>query len=299
MSQSLIGLHLITAMLFTFPLPAGAQTTRPFDDTLRVLCFNIRYLNESDGDNRWTARRDVFFETLTAGGADLIGLQEVVHAQAEEIRATLKEYDFVGVGRADGKQAGEYSPILFKRQRFQKLDEGHIWLSETPSVVGSKGWDAALPRLATWVKLADTKNADRPFLFINTHFDHRGRTARLESAKLLRRELLARSPETPVILTGDFNTTEDDAPYAALVKPEDDAPPKLIDAYRSAHPQRSSDEATFGGFKGMRKGSRIDWILHTPHWQTLSAEIDRTHKDGRYPSDHYPVRAELKWAESK
>lgn len=290
-----IEFYFIIATTLALALPAGGQTTQPADDALRVLCFNIRYLNERDGPDRWAARRDVFFDALTAGEPDLIGLQEVVHAQAEEIRAKLKGYEFVGVGRTDGKQAGEYAPILFKRDRFQKLDEGRLWLSETPQTIGSKGWDADLPRLATWVKLADKKNGNRSFLFVNTHFDHLGRTARVESAKLLRRELLTRSPQTPAILTGDFNATEDDAPYAALVKPQGDAAPKLIDAYRSAHPLRSPDEATFGGFKGLRTGSRIDWILHTPHWQTISAEIDRMTRDGRYPSDHYPVRVELKW----
>lgn len=289
----------MTLMVLITPR-SSAQTTRAADDTLGVLCFNIRYLNEKDGPDHWPARRDVFFDALAKGNADLIGLQEVLHVQAEEIRAKMVAYDFVGVGRDDGKQKGEYAPILFKRDRFEKLDEGHVWLSETPDVVGSKGWDAQLPRIATWVKLKDNRAGGRPFVFINTHFDHIGRVARLESAKLLRRKAAELAPGLPVLMAGDFNATEDDAPYAALVKGNDggvgrDAL-KLIDAYRSAHPQRSPDEASFGGFKGIREGSRIDWIVHTPHWRTIRAEIDRINRDGRYPSDHYPVRAELAWA---
>ncbi len=275
-------------------IPTHAQTTKPADDTVRVLCFNIRYLNETDGPNRWDARRDVFFEALTKGTPELIGLQEVLHAQAEEIRAKLTGYDFAGVGRNDGKQKGEYVPILFKRDRFEKLAEGHFWLSETPEVVGSRGWGAKLPRIATWVKLTDKRNGGRAFVFINAHFDHIGRTARRESAKLLRRKSAEIAPGLPVLITGDFNASEDDAPYDALVGDDDDGV-KLIDGYRSAHPQRTPDEATFGGFKGIRQGSRIDWILHTPEWETLQAEIDRMNQDGRYPSDHYPVRAELRW----
>ncbi|HEV2293055.1 MAG TPA: endonuclease/exonuclease/phosphatase family protein [Tepidisphaeraceae bacterium] len=302
MPHRLIGHNLLVMMLSAFAFPAGAQTTKPAESdagVLRVLCFNIRYLNEKDGPDRWSARRDIFFEALTAGDPDLIGLQEVVHAQAEEIRANLSAYDFVGVGRDDGKHKGEYSPILFKRDRFEKLDEGHVWLSETPDVVGSKGWDANLPRLATWVKLADRRQGNRVFVFLNTHFDHLGHVARVESAKLLRDKLAELAPSLPVIITGDFNTTEDAEPYRTLVNPAGDDSLKLIDAYRAAHPRRSPDEATFGGFRGIRTGSRIDWILHTPHWQTRSAEIDRMNKAGRYPSDHYPVRAELKWIETK
>ncbi len=301
MSRSLIVFHLIAAMTFGFTRAADGQTSQPTTapGTLRVTCFNIRYMNEKDGPDRWTARRDIFFEALTKGDPDLIGLQEVLHAQAEEIRAKLKGHDFVGVGRDDGKQAGEYVPILFKRDRFQKRDEGHFWLSETPEVVGSKGWDAQLPRIASWVKLADKQNDNRPLLFINAHFDHRGQTARQESAKLLRKKAEELAPSMPVIITGDFNTIEDGPAYASLVKPEGDRAPKLIDSYRAMHPQRSPEESTFSGFKGVRIGSRIDWILHTPDWRTLSAEIDTMNKDGRYPSDHYPVRAELKWVDGE
>ncbi|MGB7158736.1 MAG: endonuclease/exonuclease/phosphatase family protein [Tepidisphaeraceae bacterium] len=282
----------------TLAPPAADATraqTRPSDAAdVRVTSFNIRYLNDKDGPNSWVHRRDVFFDTLTHGQPDLIGLQEVVHAQAEEIRAKLKDYEFVGVGRNDGKEAGEYVPILFKRDRFQKLDEGHIWLSPTPDVVGSKGWDAQLPRIATWVKLHDRMSGGA-FMFINTHWDHIGRAARLESAKLLRQRFLNRSPAPAAIITGDFNCTEDDEPYAALVRPPGETPPKLTDTYRAAHPQRSRDESTFSAFTGKRTGSRIDWILHTPEWETVGAEIDYANKDGRYPSDHYPVRAVLKW----
>src|SRR5688500_1736712 len=159
MSRS-TALNLIAAMTFALALPAAAQT-RPAEKPLRVTCFNIRYLNEKDGPNHWNLRRDVFFDALARGEPDLIGLQEVVHAQAEEIRAKLSAYEFVGVGRNDGKQAGEYSPILFKRDRFEKRDAGTIWLSQTPDAVGSKGWDAGLPRIATWVRLADKANGGR------------------------------------------------------------------------------------------------------------------------------------------
>ena len=283
-------------LTFAAPTPLLAQASKPAGDTLNVLCFNIRLLTDKDGPNRWEARRDVFFDALTKGDPDLIGLQEVVHAQAEEIRAKLAAgYDFVGVGRDDGKQKGEYAPVLFKRDRFEKLDEGHVWLSETPDVPGSKGWDAKLPRLASWAKLKDKRAGGRTFVFMNAHFDHIGKVARLESARLMHRKATEIAAGLPVLITGDFNTTEDDEPYRALVNPAANDALKLIDTYRSVQPNRTADEATFGGFKGIVKGSRIDWILHSPQWQTVSAEIDRMNKDGRYPSDHYPVRAQLRW----
>ena len=301
MSRFPTALNLMALLTFAFACPADAQTNQPSSagDTLRVTCFNIRYMNEKDGPDGWTARREIFFEALAKGDPDLAGLQEVVHAQAAEIRAKMKDYDFVGVGRNDGKQAGEYAPVLFKRDRFEKLDAGTFWLSETPQTVGSKGWDAQLPRVATWVKLKDRANANRTFLFLNAHLDHKGKVSRVEACKLIRKQVTELAGSIPIVITGDFNATEDGEAYAALVKPQGDAAPKLIDAYRALHPQRSPDEASYNDFKGTRTGSRIDWILHTPDWQTLSAEIDTMNKDGRYPSDHYPVRATLKWAPSK
>src|SRR5918993_3001836 len=210
-------------LALTFAAPAGllAQTTKPAEGTLNVLCFNIRLLTEKDGPNRWEARRDVFFDALTKGDPDLIGLQEVVHAQAEEIRAKLTDYEFVGVGRDDGKHKGEYAPVLFKRDRFEKLDEGHIWLSETPDVPGSKGWDAKLPRVASWAKLKDTRAGGRTFMCMNAHFDHIGKAARLESAKLLHRKASEIGGGLPGGVLGDFKTTQEDEPNP----PPPDPPP--------------------------------------------------------------------------
>ena len=258
--------------------------------------FNIRNSDAKDGLNDWDHRQELFFHTLGEEHPDLIGLQEVTHKQAQNIREKLADYEFVGVGRNDGKEKGEYAPILFKRDRFERRDWGTIWLSPTPDAIGSKGWDADLPRIATWAKLIDKQNGGREFLYVNTHFDHVGKVARLESAKLLRRKVAELAPSIPVLITGDFNATEDAPPYAALVKPDPDAPPKLIDAFRATHVTRSPDEASFNGFKGTRTGSRIDWILHTPDWTTVSASIDYASKDGRYPSDQYPVHAELRWS---
>lgn len=131
--------------------------------------------------------------------------------------------------------------------------------------------------------------------YANTHFDHRGRQARLESARLIRRRAAEVLPEMPAILTGDFNTTEDGEPYAALVRGDTGDRTRLIDAYRTVHAERRADEASFNGWKLVEEGSRIDWILHSDHLTAVEAAIDRTNDAGRFPSDHYPVEAVLEW----
>ncbi|HET6573607.1 MAG TPA: endonuclease/exonuclease/phosphatase family protein, partial [Fimbriiglobus sp.] len=236
---------------------------------------------------------ELLFTTVEAFKPDLLGTQEVLAFQADELKKRLKGYGFVGAGRDDGKDKGEMAPIYFRTDRFEKLGEGHFWLSQTPEKVGSKGWDAALPRVASWVKLRD-KTAKREFTYLNTHFDHRGRTARLESAKLIRQRLAALPGGPPVVVTGDFNSGEGGDPYKALAGGEN---PKLIDAYRSVHPTRAKDEGTFHGFKGGRSGARIDWVLHTGHFTATAATIDHASKNNHYPSDHFPVTAVLRWRE--
>jgi endonuclease/exonuclease/phosphatase family metal-dependent hydrolase len=269
--------------------PSDARADEPTE--LRVMSFNIRYGTAADGEDHWEKRRELLFATVEAFKPDLLGTQEVLAFQADELRKRLTGYGFVGAGRDDGQGKGEMTPIYFRTDRFEKLDEGHFWLSETPDKPGSKGWDTSLPRVASWVKLRD-KAAKRELYFFNTHFDHRGQKARLESAKLIRKRLGALPGDPPAVVTGDFNTGEGSEPYQALVGGEG---VKLTDAYRAAHPTRAKDEGTFNGFKGTRTGPRIDWILHTEHFAATAAAIDHTSKGGRYPSDHFAVTAVLRW----
>ena len=183
--------------------------------------------------------------------------------------------------------------LYFKRSRFTKLDGGHFWLSETPDQVGSKSWDSALPRMVTWVKLRDRDNPrNKPILFFNTHFDHRGAQARLESARLLRRRIDESGKSSSVILTGDFNTGEGTDPYQALFDVSNGKKSPLRDTYRIAHTLRSPNEATFSNFKAATlQGPRIDWIGVSEDWKVLAAAIDRSARDGRTPSDHFAVTA--------
>jgi endonuclease/exonuclease/phosphatase family metal-dependent hydrolase len=275
------------------PAPAVNKDPGP---SVRVMSFNIRYGTANDGPDRWEARRDLLTETIRAFDPDLLGVQEALDFQVGELRDELKGYAVVGVGRDDGKAAGEFTAVYFKSDRFEKVGGGHFWLSPTPDKPGSVGWDAALTRMASWVRLRDKRAGDEgvgEFLFVNTHWDHMGRRARAESAGVIRREaqkLRAGAGDDapiPVIIAGDFNCTEDDEPYARLLRPEDAGEPALVDSYRQAHPEHLAAEATFHGFRGGREGSRIDWILHSPEFDAVRAEIDHTQRDGRYPSDHY------------
>lgn len=261
---------------------------------LKVMSFNIRYGAANDGTNSWPLRKDLVLDTIKVADPDLLGLQEVLGFQAEFLKDNLKGYAFHGVGREDGKEKGEYVPLMYKTSRFEMEDSGHFWFSETPEIAGSKSWDSSLPRMLSWVALRDVKN-DRVIIFSNVHFDHRGPQARLESAKLMRERWEEFQGEIPLIITGDFNTDEDKAPYAALVNAEGFSGTKLIDSYRVINPERSPNEASFSRWVGVRKGTRIDWIIHSPDLVTRNATINYTQDGGRYPTDHYPIEAVLRY----
>jgi endonuclease/exonuclease/phosphatase family metal-dependent hydrolase len=260
---------------------------------VRVMSFNVRYGTARDGDNHWDKRKDFLASTITAFNPDLLGTQETLAFQRDFLAEKLKTHTAFGAGRDDGKDRGEMAALFYRTARFEKLGGGHFWLSETPDRVGNKGWDAALPRIATWVKLKDRTDAT-PVLFLNTHFDHMGKKARHESAKLIRTRVAELGAGCRVVVTGDFNAGEDSEPYKALF----DSP--LVDTFRAKHPTRGKDEGTFNGFDPAATGGpRIDWIAVGRDWHVREAAIDRTTKDGRVPSDHFPVTAVLAYQTDK
>lgn len=260
---------------------------------MRVMSFNIRYGTANDGENHWDKRKDFLLETIRAFKPDLLGTQETLGFQRDYLAAHLPDYEVLGVGRDDGKEKGEMTALYFRRDRFEKLAGGHFWLSETPDIAGSKSWDAALTRMVTWVKLRDRRQPkNRPLMFFNTHFDHRGVQARIEAAKLLRQRVVTAAQTCRVIVTGDFNAGDDSEPYHAFFAGTD-AP--VQDTFRLAHPTRAAAEGTFSGFQATNtSGPRIDWIGASRDWQVSKAAIDRTARDGHTPSDHFPVTAVLR-----
>ncbi|HMO13189.1 MAG TPA: endonuclease/exonuclease/phosphatase family protein [Pirellulaceae bacterium] len=272
---------------------------------LRVMSFNIRYGTANDGANHWDRRREFLVETIKDFAPDLLGTQETLDFQKRYLDRHLDGYKSIGVGRDNGDEKGEMTAIWFRSDRFEVIASGHLWLSETPEIPGSVSWDSSMTRMASWIKLRETQDAAlSPILFINTHFDHIGKRAREESAKLLMEFIQAQGQGCAVLLTGDFNASDRERPYdiffgEAQAKIEeadgDQTTIRLRDTYRVINPKRGDNEGTFSGFSAERTGgARIDWIGVSDAWLVIDAAIDRTSREGLTPSDHFPITAILR-----
>lgn len=279
-------------LLGVAPLQMSFAQTPVTTAPVRVMSFNIRNSRAQDGENAWPKRIDLVFGTLGEFGPDLVGFQEVLADQYDALTGRLTGYGFSGVARDDGKRKGEWACVAYRKERFTAVARGDFWLSEKPSEIGSKSWDAALTRICSWVRLKE-RSTGRELVFANTHFDHKGVVARQESSRVLSRQLSQIASGVPAILVGDLNINEDNAAYGVLVRPDVPGAIRWIDAYRTVHPLRQPDEASFHAFKGGVAGSRIDFVFHTEHFNATAAEVVRAAADGRYPSDHYPVTAVL------
>ena len=278
-------------LLLTSCFVASAE---PHCRELRVMSFNVRYGTAPDGDNHWRNRQGHVADTVRAFEPDLLGVQEALAFQRDYLDEQLPVHEAFGVGRDHGDDRGEMTAVFYRRDRFERLDGGHLWLSETPDVAGSKGWDARLPRMATWIKLRDRTAGGEIVWFFNTHFDHLGLEARLESAKLLRERIAAMSEGRRAIIVGDFNAMEASPPYVVFFGNDGEETPPLVDTYRGVHPQKSELEGTLSFFHGApAAGGRIDWIGVTPDWTVNAANIVHAARDGRAPSDHFPVSTVL------
>ncbi|NMC21157.1 MAG: endonuclease/exonuclease/phosphatase family protein [Thermogutta sp.] len=260
---------------------------------VRVLTFNIRYGTASDGPNHWSHRKDLVIDLIKRGEYDFVGLQEALRFQIDEIRQALPHFQEIGVGREDGKQAGEYSAILYDGRRLRVVEQDTFWLSDTPAVPGSKTWGNNIPRIVTWGRFAESASGRELYVF-NTHFDHQSQPSREKSAALLADRLAQRDPLRPVVVTGDFNAAEDN-PAIRLLKGETAGSPiRLLDTFRLLHPE-AKDVGTFHGFRGGTSGGKIDYVFVEPGAKVIRAEILHDSRNGQYPSDHYPVMAEIEW----
>lgn len=241
------------------------------------MSFNVRLDTPADGDDAWPRRRDFVASTIRVHRPDIVGLQEPLEHQIDYLRSALPAYQWVGVGRLGGTD-GEYCPVGYRGDRFERLNSGTFWLSETPSDPGSVGWDAEHPRIVTWINLRD-RDGTR-FRFCNTHFDHSGEHARRESAALL----AERSGESPVVVTGDLNCEPDSPPHRRLA---DD----FCDTRASADHGHHGPDGTFHRFDG-EATARLDYVFVRGMGVRQHATL--TDRRGRhYPSDHFPVVAEL------
>jgi endonuclease/exonuclease/phosphatase family metal-dependent hydrolase len=249
---------------------------------LRVMTFNVRYPNPSDGEDFWEKRKDFLVGTVRRHKPDVMGTQELFHIQGEYIVAQLPEYAWFGVSRRGNKE-DEHMGVFYRKDRLKPVETGNFWLSETPETPGSSAWGMSLPRMVTWAVFEDLKTKKR-FTYYNTHFAHRGQVdaeARRRSAELIASRL---PKDGPFVLTGDFNAAAGDSTaYSALV-------PALTDAWVAAK-KKTGPEGTFHGFKGTPGKARIDWILFRAPWKVKSAATLTDSRNGRYPSDHFPVLA--------
>lgn len=258
------------------------------DVTVKVMSFNIRFDNPADGPDAWPHRKDWVAEIIREH-AEVVGMQEVKKNQLDELKERLPGYEFYGVGRDDGKEGGEYVPLAWKKDRFEAIDQGVFWLSETPDTP-SNGWDADLNRVSTWARLKDMQTG-KQFLVLNTHFDHRGEQARRESGKLMREWVSKNAKGDPAIVTGDFNTTANAVPYKNLTA---DAGETTLRDARGLAKKPEGPESTWNGFKEVVPGRRIDFIFTTAPVEVQGfCTLDGT-REGRFPSDHLPIIATLK-----
>lgn len=284
---------LLLALLVFLTSAVTAAEQRAID----VMSFNIRYGTAVDGDNHWDNREAQVCEVIRDHSPDVVGLQEALGFQIGHVLATVPGYGGIGEGR-DGGIAGEYSAILYRTARFNVSDSGTFWLSDTPGVPSSH-WGNACVRICTWARFVD-RQSGQVFYLYNTHLDHQSQPSREKSVRLIVERIRSRAHADPFVLTGDFNAGEDNPAIRYLAgdgTEADAARPPLLDAFRVLHPD-VVEVGTFNGFTGKTDGDKIDYVFVTPETEVLSAEIARTNREGRYPSDHFPVTARLRFATS-
>lgn len=293
------------------PTPRASEPQSPPEaPPLVVMSFNIRYGTARDGDDAWPKRQKLVIDRMRESNADIIGLQEALRFQIDELLAAMPGYKAVGVGRDDGREAGEHVAILYRHSRLaleppvphrpgrSTATHGHFWLSETPEKPGSKSWGNSITRMCTWARLREIET-DRAFIVFNTHLDHESQPSRVRSVELIKQRIANREGSDPVIVTGDFNAGQkNEAIHAMLATDTPTDPgspvcPPLRDTFRVADP-KATTVGTFNGFKGVTDGEKIDYIFVDDRWEVLEASIDRTMPDGRCPSDHFPVIARLR-----
>lgn len=269
---------------------------------MRVMTFNIRYDNPTDGPDAWPERKTEVAMFLNDREYAVIGLQEVLYAQLLFLDSALVDFDYVGVGREDGKRAGEFAPIFYRTNEFELLDQGTFWLSETPDVP-SVGWDAALPRICTWCILK-SKLLQTAVLIMNAHLDHLGLNARQQSALLMleKMEILSKHGQIASVVMGDFNADFSEQSVRTLSS-------KMRSCFLSQHqnephvqPTAETTDgsgvqnvpATFNGFKTNDDGGKMIDHIFIHECEVLSCDVSEdVRTNGRHLSDHFAVTALL------
>lgn len=253
--------------------------------SFNIITYNIRLNNSADGENAWPLRKEKVIGLLKFHQADIFNVQEALPEQVDYLVSSFPEFENVGIGRDDGKRAGEHMSVFYKKARFEKLKDGMFWLSENPSKPGF-GWDAACNRTVTWIQLKD-KITNKVFYIFNTHFDHRGDVARTESAKLILKSIKEINKENlPVILTGDFNLTKESSPIQLILT-------ELQDSRDHSKQPPYGPDGTSGGFEVKLMPRTIDYIFIKGNIAVQRQGVLTDSYGLFYPSDHLPVLAEV------
>lgn len=254
-------------------------------DPIQVMSFNIRFGTADDGEDRWELRKPRTLESLQKRKPHLIGLQEALNFQVNEVAKALPGYLSVGIGRDDGRSKGEFCAIVYDGKRFRVKHADTFWLSDTPTVPNSKHWGNNITRICTWAFFQDLETG-RHFYLFNTHLDHQSQPSREKSIALILRRIKERSTDDPVLITGDLNVGESN-PVIQQVREAG-----FTDTFRALHP----DEIKVGTFTGFREpgADKIDYVFADANWKVEKSEIVRDKVGGRWISDHFPVVAWLK-----
>ena len=262
---------------------------RPGKNEIKVMTLNIRYDNPDDSTNAWPKRASMVCRFLKFERPDVLGLQEVLLNQYDVLQTYLKDYSSVGVGRSDGAKDGEMNPVFFRKDRYDLVRTKTFWLSEDPESAGSKSWGSSLPRIVTWIELADKKSHNH-FYFFNTHFAHDSDSARTMSARLLLFRIDSIAAGFPFILTGDFNMTPSGNGYKILTGPAESVP-LLSDSYIVSEKRPGGPTFTFNGFSDKSGNERIDYIF-VKHGMKVLEHYTLSEKERKvFISDHWPVEA--------
>ncbi len=292
---TIFSLIFITILMASVSIEANGDEEQLSDGEypIRIMTFNIRFDNPDDGPDAWPYRKDFVASMFRFHQNDIVGTQEGMHHQLVELDKMLPEFEWVGVGRDAGDERGEFCAIYYRPDRFELIEEDTFWLSETPEVPGSMGWDTAITRITTWARFYDKKN-DRRLIVFNTHYDHRGEVARVESSKLILQKIKELANGDPVVFIGDLNTTENDEPYKIITKPDpESAEPNLFDGfYHSVHGHHGPT-STWNAFERIFPDRRIDYIFVDSNLTVKQHGVLADIRDGHFPSDHLPVVADI------
>lgn len=274
------------SLVVTFLLSITVQITNA--QSIIIGSFNIRYDNPRDSGNLWKDRKAYVASLIRFHDFDVFGTQEGLKHQLDDIQQQLPQYERYGIGRDDGATKGEYSAIFYKKEKYQLINSGDFWLSETPDKPGF-GWDARINRICSWVQLKD-KTSGQSFFCFNVHFDHQGVVARKESSKLLLSKMQSISGKDPVILTGDFNGDHTTEWYQTLANSG-----IIKDSFREVQ-YPYVNNGSFQNFgRNFNTNDIIDHIFISSHFNTKRWGVLTDSYSGKFPSDHFPILTELHW----